>query len=320
MTRMYRMSGAGTCPRALCAEMLGYSRAPTPGWLAKAADEGKWHEGRIVKELIDDHGYQISDRQKEVIIHGDGFELTGHIDGIVSKDGTTRLLEIKTMSQYEFERWKKGGFNEFARYADQITCYMDGLGLNKALLVIKNRSSGYMEQREIPHTPSDPDTIYNRLLAVEKCVAKSELYPSEFNPADIDCRRCFYRSQVCLEYDKSALSPATETELLHAAVLVWEGKAQIDEGKAKRDEGKDTLAAHLSSVSPDKPMSFTIGGVIISRFRVPAYGDSIISYPRKRLEEVVPEDFLSQVRANKPPEWRVSVQPKVDVEEPSNDG
>lgn len=52
---IYRISEAGQCPRKLSIlrqlDKFGISIPPAPDWLETAAEEGMWHEGRIVNEL-----------------------------------------------------------------------------------------------------------------------------------------------------------------------------------------------------------------------------------------------------------------------------
>lgn len=301
----YRMSSAGKCARALSAQKLGIKAAEAPAWLSRAGDEGKWHEWRLVHQLRDE-GYDIYDQQKELVIEKNGYRLVGHIDGVAKKGGQVYLLEIKSMSQYEFDRWMKGRFLEFLSYADQITCYMTAGPFTQTLYLVKNRSSGYIDRDILTGPPSDPDLIFNKLDQVEEWVAKQKLYPAEFSLSELECRRCFFRTQVCVQ-EKENLPEATKAELSKAAEMVKEGLTQKKAGEDLYREGKGILTGYMSIVSPEKKHSFRVDDVLVSRFRVPAYGDFSFSYPRKELEETVPEEFLMQVRKSKPFEWRTNV-------------
>src|SRR3972149_4120415 len=141
---IYRMSSAGKCARALSAERLNFPAEQVPEWLEIAAREGNKHEEWIKEELTTE-GFNIYDEQIEVILEYPAFTLIGHIDGKTRDAGNyrlnNRLLEIKTMSQYEFDRWMKGRFIEFPAYAAQITCYMKATELTGVLYLVKNRSS-----------------------------------------------------------------------------------------------------------------------------------------------------------------------------------
>jgi len=109
-----RMSGAGYCPRAISAGLLDYTPSEPLPWLKTSAKEGQWHEERIKKELRDE-GYNVFDEQLEVFLHYPDWDMQGHIDGKVTAPGSDKvqLLECKSMSQYEFDRWMRRGFNAF---------------------------------------------------------------------------------------------------------------------------------------------------------------------------------------------------------------
>ena len=161
------MSSAGKCPRALSAQRLGYESTPAPEWLEKAAKEGNRHEGWIRDDLRLDYT-AIYDDQKEITLDYPSFTLVGHPDGIIDNNGQKMLLEIKTMSQYEFDRWMKGKFEAFPQYADQVTCYMEATGLSQCLYVVKNRSSGYIDKMMLYTTPSHIEEIAEKLNITEE--------------------------------------------------------------------------------------------------------------------------------------------------------
>lgn len=315
---IYRMSSAGKCARALSAQKLGIKPAAVPAWLSRAGEEGKWHEKRLVNELREE-GYEVYDQQKELTIVKNNWKLTGHIDGVASKGGQVYLLEIKSMSQYEFDRWMRGKFLEFLSYADQITCYMTAGSFVQTLYLVKNRSSGYIDRDILVGPPSDPEIIFSKIDRVEEWVAKHKLYPAEFSLSELECRRCFFRTQICVQ-EKENLPEATKAELTKAAVQVKEGLAQKKAGEDLYREGKGILTGYMSVISPDKKHSFRVDDVLVSHFRVPAYGDFSSSYPRKELEEIVPEEFLMQVRKTKPFEWRTNVYDQSTEDEEESDG
>ena len=113
---IYRMSSAGKCPRALSAIRLGYEPEAAPEWLERAAEEGNWHEDRIKQGLREGDGettkLDVYDEQLELTLEYPSFTLIGHIDGKVRNipyyfnvnAPENKLLEIKTMSQFEFDR------------------------------------------------------------------------------------------------------------------------------------------------------------------------------------------------------------------------
>jgi len=241
-----RMSESGRCPKALSAELLGYEPESLPAFVEKAAEEGKWHEDRIVSQLV-----HVSDRQKELTLDFPSFTLLGHIDGIyhpnLNNPNSNQLLEIKSMSQYEFDRWMKEGFKGFPNYASQITCYMEATELKECLYIVKNRSSGYEDREVLSEPPSDFSALINKLTWVEECVDGKHLAESEFDPQSIECRRCEYKA-LCVPEAKE-LTPVEEADL-SAAVKNWrQGKQLISEGQELVDKARETLENHTRATN-----------------------------------------------------------------------
>ena len=269
---IYRISSAGKCPRALSAEKLGYEPKEAPAWLETAANEGKLHEDWIVSQL-ESQGYNIGGRQAEMILDYPQFQLVGHIDGIAIKDNRQYLLEIKTMSHFEFQRWMKDTFLGFSTYADQVSLYWQALkqqmSVAGALYVVKNRSSGYIDQFIMPQPPSDFELVISKLIAVERAVAEGNLYEADFDPSSIECKRCNFRDQICL-VSKEQLTEATEKALLEATEQVRQGRLLKAQGITLEEKGKETLSNHAEAISPDKKYFFDIGDTHTARFHVKA--------------------------------------------------
>ena len=247
-----RMSGAGKCPRALSAELLGCPCEPFPKWLEETAEEGKWHEERIIDELeqgkiaIPIYGKIIVlavSRQQEQRLEYDSFVLTGHIEGkAIYADLPSWLLEIKSMSRFEFARWMKEGFVGFPKYLDQITCYFEATGHEECLYIVKNRDTGYRDVRIIKKLDNYFETIILRLTGVVESVAKGELYPAEFRSDSIECRRCRYKL-LCIP-KITAMDKATRQELDMAVAEVRDGNKLIAEGEELLKKGKYKLKKH----------------------------------------------------------------------------
>jgi len=238
----FRMSSAGKCPRALSAELLGCECEPKPPWLEKTAEEGNWHEKRIKDELIA-QGYQVFDEQLELDISTDKIQLTGHIDGkVCNPNKETLLLEIKSMSQFQFDKWMRTGFDGFPEYLAQIACYFEATQLPECLYIVKNRNSGYIDKRVIKPTECYIDVIINRLTEVAESVAKGELSPAEFNSDSIECRRCGYKL-LCIP-KITVMDIATREQLDLAVAEIRDGNKLIVEGKELYDKGKSKLYKH----------------------------------------------------------------------------
>jgi CRISPR/Cas system-associated exonuclease Cas4 (RecB family) len=241
----FRMSSAGKCPRALSAELLEYEAKPTPAWLESMANEGNWHEKRIKDELIE-QGFQVFAEQEELTIKADGFQLVGHIDGrIYTPDKVMQLLEVKSMSQFEFDRWMKGRFNEFPNYLAQVTCYLAGTELDECLYIVKNRNSGYVDTQLVKPIAGEMDIIIRKLASVVESVKQDKLCPAEFDIDNIECRRCEYQ-KLCIP-EPTELDKATKEQLDKAVEEIRLGDKLIAEGKELYDKGKETLKNHTKA-------------------------------------------------------------------------
>ncbi len=249
------ISSSGKCPRALSAELLSYSRKEQPKWLSTAAEEGNLHEDAI-KAKLRNEGYIIEDNRQECEIckarYGTGRKglhveidldiilLVGHMDGKIlnltnangEDDNKYNILECKSMSQYEFDRWMKEHFLAFPAYADQITCYGIASNINKILYVVKNRNNGYTEKTLLAEYPSNFEEIKNRLLDIYEHVQQNKLVEIEYDPEDIWCKRCGYIS-LCIP-EPTELTPATIQQLQiqidlrkKAKAIIWEQEGII---------------------------------------------------------------------------------------------
>ncbi len=251
---IYRMSSAGNCPKRLSATRLGIGAEPLPQFVYTAAEEGNWHEGRIKNELRQE-GYSVLDEQKEITIKHKTFDLIGHIDGILVDDkGADRLLEIKTMSQFEFDRWMRGGFVAFLQYAGQLACYSYATGLRDICYIVKNRSSGYKDTRFFTITENglfNTAEILTKITEVEKLALESKIYPAEFDVESIECKRCEYK-QMCLPVAKEL--NRVDSQILQLAVDNWrKGDKLQKEGKSLVNSAKDVLQVYAET-QPEKKL------------------------------------------------------------------
>ena len=242
------MSESGKCAKVLSARLLGYEPAPAPSWLETAANEGKWHEERIVNELREH--YNVFDQQLEVALDFPSFTLTGHIDGKVEDydhQRATKLLEIKSMSQFEFDRWMRDGFKGFPNYAAQITCYMETTGLEECLYIVKNRSSGYEDRQVLTRKPIHMTEIIGHLTDVTNHVLSNQSVPREFDPQSLECRRCEYK-QLCVP-EARELMPIEEAGLTAAAGMWRQGKQLVAEGRELVDKAREVFEDHTMATN-----------------------------------------------------------------------
>ena len=248
-----RMSGAGKCKRALSAELLGMKPAAAPAFLKRAGKEGKLHEWAVKKQLQEEEDMIVYDEQLEVVIKRDQYILTGHIDGKVLDVGgkIPKLLEIKSMSEGEFYRWLRGRWEGFETYAAQVSLYMKGLSLDECLYYVKNRNTGDVD-RAIIASPRDAELILAQIdVAVHWVLNSKTLITAEFDPSSIDCKRCFYRDQICALETKIP-DEVTKKDLDDHAELWRAGKIKADEGELQMEIAKTRFKEILQILETDK--------------------------------------------------------------------
>ncbi len=240
---VYRMSGSGYCPRKLGAIRLEMEGEPFPKWLETSANEGNWHEKRIKDELVE-QGYQVFGEQEELKIECDNFTLVGHIDGkVYTPDKVMQLLEIKSMSQYEFDRWMKNDrFAAFPQYACQIACYFRGTELDECLYIVKNRNNGYMDTSLISVKDFPVEPIIKKIAEVEYLATDNKLVDVEFDSNSLECKRCQFKLLCIPEITKMDI--ATREQLDMAVAEVRDGNKLLAEGTELYNRGKNKLYKH----------------------------------------------------------------------------
>jgi hypothetical protein len=166
---IYRMSSAGHCPRRIGYKRLNYEPLPVPSWLAQSAEEGNWHESRIIAELAQKENKLVTNRQEEFVLDFPTFQVIGHIDGVITENGrATQLLEVKSMSQQEYSRWTRGRFIEFPWYEAQMTLYLHATELTLCRYIVKDRNLGNKDDRTEIYNPLAYTPIITKLASVEE--------------------------------------------------------------------------------------------------------------------------------------------------------
>ena len=258
-----RMSESGHCVRALTAQKSGryqnIAKAP-PVWLQQSADEGKMHEIWIRNELKE-KGFAVWGDQEELKLEYPEFILLGHIDGkcrfLDATYDAEELLEIKSMSEYQYQRWHRGKFAEFPQYASQLSCYMTATELNNVRYIVKNRSSGYKDINllDLSTFPLFPE--YQKVITtcntIVDCLEHNKLPEVEYNGASHECRQCAYDKLCISDIDELNLSTLINNkELIECTNRYREALSQMDEWKAKRDAEKQILKKQLLSAGLKK--------------------------------------------------------------------
>lgn len=257
---IYRMSSAGSCPKRLGLQRLGVEVERSVA-LETAAEEGNLHE-QAVKAKLRAEGWKVYDEQLELIVEQPTFKLIGHIDGkVASQIGEIALLEVKSMSDGQFMKWKRQGFDAFPSYLAQLVCYLSVTGLSNCLYAVKNRNSGYLDKRLINRSADVPlgslDSIIVKLTHVEDLAQQGKCAEAVYDYDSAECKWCEYKYRCIPIYEPSLQDSQKLTE---AVATYREGKQLAEESDKLIETAKWVFKEHTEA-SGQKKWSF--GGIAV---------------------------------------------------------
>ena len=285
----FRMSGTGTCAKALFYEKTGKEGNPAPDWLTQAAEEGKWHETRIVKELLAQKD-KVNCQQRELCYSDSEIELIGHIDGAIFNDiNKPILLEVKSMSGDEFGYWARHKFDAFPYYYDQLVCYMTTGNFGSCRYIVKNRESGIKDTTDILYDIKMVDRfvqIVKKLTAVKTAVLENKAPDINYDPYNISCKRCFEYSNICMPSYKLPNFETLET----ATEMFREGNKIKDEGENLIEKAKAFFQQTLEDV-PSKKLNYDRLSIQLVQYK------GRISWNDEELAKVLSEEELMKCRS-----------------------
>lgn len=314
---IWRLSQIGNCSRSLSAMRLGQKPSEPPKFLETEAKEGWLHEKAIVEDLRAE-GLNIQHDEKcSICSHGkferrgihierefDRFILTGHMDGIASDPQNKYLkrpavLEIKSKSQNEFERWIKERWKGFNDAACQLTAYMtlytitgisikdftlndyDNLGTGlEALYVVKNRNTGFCDKFTQVGTPLKFSDIITKINEIEDYAAKGELVPIEPDWSSLKCRWCNWKFLCLAKSEIEILEIVRKPEYVAASQMWIDGYEEKLHSQSLMEEAEKLLkgfAQAHSNEGRDK-FAYRTGELIISGYPTKA---THVAYDRK---------------------------------------
>ncbi len=275
------ISSSGECPRAASARLLQRPEVLDPvskKRLELAAREGTRWEAFVLEDLATDHGYTVVETPYCAPCDRNGYHvevdigralLVGHIDGFAPP----ALVEVKTMSRFQFERWKKQGFDAFRKYAFQVSLYMIAMHC-PAVYAVKNRDTGELDVREIVEPPLSMAEIVNYLGDALRAYNNGVLADCP-ETDQYPCGFCYTKIGT-VPVDRGNTPGLPSEAEVATAITNWRaGKALELEASRLVDPAKQVLYDYLTS-SGQKSISFD--GLYVTRV-----GDSYTKAPDKDL-------------------------------------
>jgi CRISPR/Cas system-associated exonuclease Cas4 (RecB family) len=159
-------------------------------------DEGNLQERAILRDLAD-AGIDIIEQQTP--FEWKEHQITGHVDGKYVEDGIAFPIEVKSMSPFIFdtvytiEDFRKKPWTR--AYLAQITLYMLMQNVDKAIFILKNKSSGELRQITVDLDYELGEACISACEAINGHIAGSTL-PDRISDL-VTCRECPFK-MVCL--------------------------------------------------------------------------------------------------------------------------
>lgn len=264
------MSGPERCIRQMVYHASGLPKEPFPGRTLVVFSDGRWHE-ELNLDLIRKSAFQVHSEQMKVYTPVGEGSIDGIITDLLCVD---RLLEVKAINHFSFERYKKAIFP--LDYFVQCSLYLHGLqkvnpDINEALLLIKNKNTAaFLEFRLHYDRASDtlsliemvssegvrskPECVLPRVTqeAVEKFTAVREHVLSQTLPkrpfdygTEYPCTYCGYY-KICWEnydneFNKLADNAELDNEIEQLAAYYLETHGHESEMKKEKEELKKQI-------------------------------------------------------------------------------
>jgi len=288
-----RPSSVGKCVRALVYHATAVEPDRFPGRTLLVFEDGNTHE-KLIKDHIRKTVFRLDElkgaKQRIFIAMIGDKKLDGEIDGLVTDPFEyTRLLEIKSINHFGFERLKDEPLDDHRR---QANLYLHGLAkaglpIVEGIILYKNKNTATMKEFTIRYDEAQALADIAMFENVERMAADGEIPPRPYDFDDWHCGYCRWQEHCWSNYvaEVKALSEnvALAEELETTARYYKELGAQETEIGKERDVLKGQLKAALKEANAQ---SGRAGEYLIS---------ISISERKKYIEELVPPDAIEKV-------------------------
>lgn len=272
-------SKATACERALCYHGIGVKPKRFSGRAMMLFEDGHLHEDAI-KDYIKGTVMELTElkgkNQRFKIATIDGVDMDGEIDGLITDPlGTTRVLEIKGINHFTFQRLDKEPYNHAIH---QSNLYMHGFrdagfkDIHETLLIIKNKNTSALYEMVIKYDEEMALADIAKFERVAQYIKKNQVPP---RPYDRDkawqCSYCSFSEECYKNYDEefkamtadAALDNDMETEFKYYLQLGTEAR----ESKKAYEDLRDKIKARLkdAGVRAGKTTDYTAKITLSSR-------------------------------------------------------
>jgi len=205
---------------------------------------------RITMKDLAEAGIDVYEQQRS--FDWKEYQITGHIDGMVEVDGKVYPLEIKSCSPYVFQSINsindltRGKYPYLRKYPTQLNLYMLMKGIDKAVFIFKDKSSGAYKEIWMDLDYDLGEETLKRAEEINKHIAAGTV-PEGINN-DLWCDGCAF-AHLCMperigkevEIDTGEL--ATLLDRMEELKAVVDEYNEIDDQVKKITEGREKILA-----------------------------------------------------------------------------
>ena len=256
-----RMSGVDQCMRRLAYEAKEVEPSDEIPTRNRALMEMGKHLEPLVKRLMREDGWEVSDEGAVELPHG-RIILTGHPDGVASHPvktaGRPAVMEVKTRSESMAEyAWQVGVERTHPDAVNQAALYSMALfgEIRDIVVVTMARDSGDYKAERIPAERARAafERAMKRVSDIGRLVLKGDIPEPELPQGDTKCQSCPFRS-LCgnAEIPENPGFGGLTDEELEAQLRSWidaNGSAPRSSSPASKAKkaASETIKAHLVS-------------------------------------------------------------------------
>jgi len=184
-----------------CMRRIFYYR--TCGELADEINPGLvaiFEEGREqepgVRRFLSELGFEIVRAQSTE--EWPEYQISGSVDGIIEWNGQKFIVEIKTVSEYAWEKLHtKDDFDDgyYRKWLGQIQIYMLLFGYEKGIFILKRKQAKEVRVIEVDLDYERAETLLKNAETVNKAISTET--PPDFIKNPVECRKCPFFGKVC---------------------------------------------------------------------------------------------------------------------------
>lgn len=190
----YRGSEIGYCARATQYRALGFTPEPQSGEILALFADGHLHEDSV-RNLFKKIG-TVSNVQTNI---SKKYEHKGHVlYGTGTLDflfNNSIVVDVKGITTFKFKYLDKNWPQDYEAYIMQVTLYMDILGLEDAIVAVKNKDNSELNFKHVEYSEFMMNRILDKMVKIHEGIINRKLISRPYNRTTSHCKYCDFRKQ-----------------------------------------------------------------------------------------------------------------------------